>query len=227
MILSPLVRKIESDDACTTEKESGTFACSRSASATKRPSERQVWKPATRVACGHCRAISRMFLEAECELPDYVSWGRKTKVGCIFLRSRVNIVRTISRTLASCEIDLRFMEGYLPAAFFSISTFQEVAVSGQSTLARLSVQPNGRADNFRVARHAGRIAHTQTAGCADPTVVEHSEKESEISPPAQHPAVYGCSMRSGWCTGPSTERGAVRPRKGRRLNAISSSSRGR
>jgi hypothetical protein len=73
----------------------------------------------------------------------------------------------------------------------------------------------------------GKNAHTETAGCADPTVVEQSGKESEISSPAQHPAVYVCSMRSGWCTGTSTERGAVRPRKGRRLNAISSSSRGR
>lgn len=50
-----------------------------------------------------------------------------------------------------------------------------------------------QADYFRVARHAGRIAHTENAGCADPTAVEQSEKESEISPPAQHPAVYVCS----------------------------------
>jgi hypothetical protein len=56
-------------------------------------------------------------------LPDYVNWGKKTKVGCIFLRSGVNIVPTISRTLAIYEIDP--------------PTFQEGAASGQSTPARL------------------------------------------------------------------------------------------
>jgi len=44
-------------------------------------------------------------------------------VGCIFLRSGVNIVPRISRTLAIYEIDP--------------PTFQEGAASGQSTLARL------------------------------------------------------------------------------------------
>ena len=62
-------------------------------------------------------------MQAECELPDYVNWGKKTKVGCIFLRSGVNIVPRISRTLAIYEIDP--------------PTFQEGAASGQSTLARL------------------------------------------------------------------------------------------
>src|SRR5438045_2655540 len=42
-------------------------------------------------------------VQTECELPDYVNWRKKTKVPCILLRSRVNIVRAISRTSAICE----------------------------------------------------------------------------------------------------------------------------
>src|SRR3984893_15524427 len=44
-------------------------------------------------------------LNSECELPDYVNWRKKTKVPCIFLRSRANIVRAISRTLAICGMN--------------------------------------------------------------------------------------------------------------------------
>jgi hypothetical protein len=40
---------------------------------------------------------------AECELPDYVSWRKKLKAACIILLFRVNIVRAISRTLAIFE----------------------------------------------------------------------------------------------------------------------------
>ena len=42
--------------------------------------------------------------EAECEFPDYVNSKKKAMVACIFLRSRVNIVRTISRPLAICAL---------------------------------------------------------------------------------------------------------------------------
>ena len=48
--------------------------------------------------------------DAECELPDYVNWRKKTKVPCILLRSRVNIVRAISRTLAICEVNPGLVE---------------------------------------------------------------------------------------------------------------------
>jgi hypothetical protein len=36
--------------------------------------------------------------------------------------------------------------------------------------------------DFRLARHSARTAQTGAAGCADRTVVEESEKGSEISP---------------------------------------------
>ena len=46
----------------------------------------------------------------ECELPDYVNWKKKTKVPCRFLRSRGNIVRATSRTLAIYEMNPGLVE---------------------------------------------------------------------------------------------------------------------
>jgi hypothetical protein len=78
-------------------------------------------------------------VQGECELPDYVNWRRKSKAARIILRSGLNIVRAISRTLAICAMNPRVVVPYLPAIFSSTSTFKEVAAYGQSTLARLNV----------------------------------------------------------------------------------------
>jgi hypothetical protein len=74
----------------------------------------------------------------ECELPDYVNWRKKSKAARIILRSGLNIVRAISRTLAICAMNPRVVVPYLPAISSSTSTLQEVAAYGQSTLARFS-----------------------------------------------------------------------------------------
>ena len=54
--------------------------------------------------CGFLQRNEHHVVQAECEFPDYVNWRKKAMVTCIFLRSRVNIVRTISRTLAICAL---------------------------------------------------------------------------------------------------------------------------
>src|SRR5258708_4992787 len=74
-------------------------------------------------------------MQAECELPDYVDWRRKTKMPRILLRSRVNTLRVISRTLAICEMNPGACRDIVASHLFRHIDFQ-VAAHGQSTLAR-------------------------------------------------------------------------------------------
>jgi hypothetical protein len=83
---------------------------------TKRPSCFQVLNPATSVASGLCEAINMTLcqLNVDCRTMLIGERNRKWRAS---LRSRVNIVRAISRPLAICEMNPRLVEACLPAIF--------------------------------------------------------------------------------------------------------------
>src|ERR1700741_2202223 len=87
--------------------------------------------------------------EAECELPDYVNWGKNSKVACIFLRSRVNIVRPVSRTLVVCEMN-RGLQRHICRRSFSAIDFPGSGSVRSINAGALGQSEAGILDHFAV-----------------------------------------------------------------------------